>query len=225
MSVSALASSLFAASTSYIFSVHKWNDLCSYLSVKIAIYARVSTAKQDNENQLEQLREFASKQGWTVVHEYIDVITGSGKKAREHFDDMMDAASKREFDCVLFWKLDRFSREGVRRTLFYLTQLDGWKVGWRSFQEQWFDSCGPFKDAVISIMATLAEQERITISERTKAGLKRTVREGTKLGRPVVDVDMRLVQRRRAKGESLRAIAKALRVSPALLVKRAKVHE
>jgi DNA invertase Pin-like site-specific DNA recombinase len=76
----------------------------------------------------------------------------------------------------LFWKLDRFSREGVRKTLFYLTQLDGWKVGWRSFQEQWFDSCGPFKDAVISIMATLAEQERITISERTKAGLTRTVR-------------------------------------------------
>ena len=94
---------------------------------------------------------------------------------------MMDAASKHQFDCVLFWKR-KISREGVRRTLFYLTQLDGWKVGWRSFQEQWFDSCGPFKDAVISIMATLAEQERITISERTKAGLKRTVREGTKLG-------------------------------------------
>jgi DNA invertase Pin-like site-specific DNA recombinase len=193
--------------------------------MKIAIYARVSTGKQDNENQLSQLREFASKQGWTVAREYVDVITGSGKKAREQFDDMMDAASKHQFDCVLFWKLDRFSREGVRRTLFYLTQLDGWKVGWRSFQEQWFDSCGPFKDAVISIMATLAEQERITISERTKAGLKRTVREGTKLGRPVVDVDMRLVQKRRAKGESLRAIAKALKVSPALLVKRTNQRE
>lgn len=192
--------------------------------MKIAIYARVSTGKQDNDNQLSQLREFASKQGWTVEHEYVDVITGSGRKAREQFDNMMDSASKQQFDCVLFWKLDRFSREGVRKTLFYLTQLDGWRVGWRSFQEQWFDSCGPFKDAVISIMATLAEQERITISERTKAGLKRVVREGTKLGRPVVEVDMRLVQRRRAKGESLRSIAKALKVSPALLVKRAQQH-
>jgi DNA invertase Pin-like site-specific DNA recombinase len=104
----------------------------------------------------------------------------------------------------------------------YLTQLDGWKVGWRSFQEQWFDSCGPFKDAVISIMASLAEQERITISERTKPGLKRTEREGTKLGRPVVNVDMKLVRKWRAKGESLRAIANPLRVSPAVLVKRAK---
>ena len=40
--------------------------------------------------------------------QYVDVITGSGKKAREQFDDMMDAASKHQFDCVLFWKLDRF---------------------------------------------------------------------------------------------------------------------
>jgi DNA invertase Pin-like site-specific DNA recombinase len=66
--------------------------------MKIAIYARVSTGKQDNENQLSQLREFASKQGWTVAHEYVDVITGSGKKARERFDDMMDAASRHQLD-------------------------------------------------------------------------------------------------------------------------------
>jgi DNA invertase Pin-like site-specific DNA recombinase len=190
--------------------------------MRIAIYARVSTGRQDNENQVVQLREFATKHGWTVTHEYLDVITGSGKKTREHFDEMMAAASKREFDSVLFWKLDRFSREGVRRTLFYLTQLDGWGVGWRSFQEQWFDSCGPFKDAVISIMATLAEQERITISERTKAGLKRAMRNGTKLGRPATHVDMRVVEKRRARGESLRTIAASLKVSPALLVKRAK---
>lgn len=190
--------------------------------MKIAIYARVSTGKQDNENQLSQLREFADKQGWTVEKEYVDVITGSGKKAREQFDDMMDAASKHQFDCVLFWKLDRFSREGVRKTLFYLTQLDGWKVGWRSFQEQWFDSCGPFKDAVISIMATLAEQERITISERTKAGLRRARRAGKVLGRAPLALDMGKVRARRAKGESLRNIAKALKCSPSLLVKRLK---
>jgi hypothetical protein len=88
--------------------------------------------KADNENQLAQLREFAGKQGWAITHEYIDTITGSGKKAREQFDDMMDAASKHQFDCVLFWKLDRFSREGVRRTLLYLTQVDGWNVGFKT---------------------------------------------------------------------------------------------
>jgi DNA invertase Pin-like site-specific DNA recombinase len=193
------------------------------LGMKIAIYARVSTGKQDNENQLPQLREFASKLGGTIAqeHEYLDVISGSGKKERTQFDAMMLAASQKQFDLLLFWKLDRFSREGVRKTLVHLTRLEGWGVNWRSFMEPYFDSCGQFRDVVISIMATLAEQERINISERTKAGLKRTVRAGTKLGRPVVHVDMKLVQKRRAKGESLRAIAKAMKVSPALLVKRA----
>lgn len=171
--------------------------------MKTVVYARVSTSKQDNENQLVQLREFASKQGWTLVHEYIDVITGGGKKARTQFEAMMDAASRHEFDCVLFWKLDRFSREGVRKTLRYLTQLDAWNVCWRSFQEQWFDSCGPFKDAVISIMATLAEQERLTISERTKAGLQRAVKAGRVLGRRAVVVDVHQARRLQREGLAL----------------------
>lgn len=188
----------------------------------VALYCRVSTGKQTNENQLPELRAFAERQGWQVVKEYTDTITGSGKRKREAFDDMMDAASRHEFDLLLFWKLDRFSRAGVRQTLIYLSKLDGWNVGWRSFQEQWFDSCGPFKDAIISIMATLAEQERVSISQRTLAGLKRARREGKVLGRPTADVDMGKVEKRRAKGESLRSIASDMGVSAALLCKRAR---
>jgi DNA invertase Pin-like site-specific DNA recombinase len=90
--------------------------------MKIAILSRVSTTKQDNENQLLQLREFAGKQGWEIVGEYIDTVTGSGKKARDQFDRMMRDASQRKFDLVLFWKLDRFSREGVRKTLRHNTR-------------------------------------------------------------------------------------------------------
>jgi DNA invertase Pin-like site-specific DNA recombinase len=53
--------------------------------MKIAILARVSTAKQDNENQLIQLREFAAKQGWGVVAEYIDVVSWFSVKWRATF--------------------------------------------------------------------------------------------------------------------------------------------
>jgi DNA invertase Pin-like site-specific DNA recombinase len=188
-----------------------------------AIYSRVSTNKQENENQLSDLRDFAHKHGWTIAHEYVDVVSGSGKRAREQFDAMMNAASKHEFDGVLFWKLDRFSREGVRKTLFYLTQLDGWKVEWRSYQEPWFDSCGPFKDAVISIMATLAAQERIAISERTKAGLRLAKRDGKRLGRPSADLNIDRVKTMRDAGLTLRQIGKKLGWSPALICKRLKV--
>jgi DNA invertase Pin-like site-specific DNA recombinase len=75
------------------------------------------------------------------------------------------------------------------------------------------------RDVVISIMATLAEQERITISERTRAGLARTRKAGSRLGRRPAQVDMALVEKRNAGGESLRRIARSLRVSPALLIK------
>jgi DNA invertase Pin-like site-specific DNA recombinase len=190
--------------------------------MRIAILSRVSTSKQDHENQLIQLRDFADKNAWEIVATYTDTVTGSGKKAREQFDQMMRDASQKRFDLVLFWKLDRFSREGVRKTLRHLQQLDDWGVGWRSFQEPFFDSCGMMRDVVISIMATLAEQERITISERTKAGLPRTRKAGTRLGRRPAQVDMALVEKRRAGGESLRGIARSLQVSPALLIKRRK---
>src|SRR5437660_12665645 len=187
-----------------------------------AIYARVSTNKQDNGNQLIQLREFAAKQGWTIVAEYVDTVSGSGKKDRTQFDAMMLAASQKKFDVLLFWKLDRLSREDVRKTLRYLEQLDSYGVAWRSFTEPFFDSCGIMRDVVISIMATLAEQERINISERTKAGLRRAQRAGKVLGRTPLTVDMGRVRARRAKGESLRTIAKAMKCSPSLLVKRLK---
>lgn len=178
--------------------------------MKTAIYARVSTGKQESLNQLLQLREFAAKQGWEMVNEYVDTVTGSGKKDRAQFDKMMLAASQKQFDVLLFWKLDRLSREGVRKTLAYLERLDGWGVAWRSFMEPFFDSCGIMRDVVISIMATLAEQERINISERTKAGLARVQRKGTKLGRPRVQVDGERVRQMRATGTSWPTIAAQL---------------
>ena len=62
-------------------------------------------------------------------------------------------------------------------------------MNYRSFAEQYFDSCGIFQDAVISILATIAKQERIRISERVRAGLDRARAKGQKLGRPRASPD------------------------------------
>ena len=125
----------------------------------------------------------------------------------------MLAASQRQFDLLLFWKLDRLSREGVRKTLQYLTLLDSYGVAWRSFMEPFFDSCGVMRDVVISIMATLAEQERISISDRTRAGLARAVRAGKTLGRRAVVVDVSRARKLQREGLGLRPIAKKMGVS------------
>jgi DNA invertase Pin-like site-specific DNA recombinase len=181
---------------------------------QVVLYGRVSTKDrgQDVENQLTQLREFCQRQCWKVTHEYIDQASAKTSK-RPQFQVMLAAASRREFDLVLFWSLDRFSREGLPETLQHLQQLSSYGVEWRSFTEQYLDSCGMFKDAVLSILATIAKQERIRISERTVAGLERARRQGKRLGRKPVRVDPSRVTELRAAGKSFSEIASALRVS------------
>jgi len=181
--------------------------------MRIALYLRVSTDKQETENQAVQLREFAAKQGWQIVHEYCDVESGS-KADRPEFKRLFDDASRRKFDLVLFWALDRLSREGVLQTLTHLNRLESYGVGFRSYTEQFFDSCGPFKDAVIGIMATLAKQERVKRAERTRAGLAIARAKGKTLGRPKsIRATRGDVARLRDGGRSYRQIAGDLGIS------------
>ncbi len=179
--------------------------------MKTAIYARVSTRDkgQDVENQLVQLREFCQRSGWTVAHEYIDEASAKTSK-RPQFQAMLTAATRRGFDMVLFWSLDRFSREGVLETLQHLQRLTAAGCNWRSYTEQYLDSCGVFRDAVLSILATIAKQERVRLSERTLAGLATARRKGTKLGRPRVVCDRGKIREMRRDGASFGEIAGVL---------------
>ena len=181
---------------------------------RIAIYGRVSTKDkgQETENQLRQLRDFCSRQGWEIAVEYVDRVSAKTGD-REQFQEMFAAASRREFDIVLFWALDRFTREGVFSTLQYLQRLTAYGIGYRSFTEQYLDSCGLFKDAVISILATIASQERIRLSERTIAGLERARAKGRIAGRPRVICDREKVLALHRAGQSLGNIANELRLA------------
>ena len=123
---------------------------------------------------------------------------------------MFKDASQRKFDVLLFWALDRLSREGVLETLQHLNRLTSFGIGYRSFTEQYFDSCGIFKDAVIAIIATVAKQERVRISQRVRAGLDVARAKGTRLGRPKVLVDIARIADLRSQGYSWRAISDAL---------------
>jgi DNA invertase Pin-like site-specific DNA recombinase len=198
--------------------------------MRTAIYARVSTkdGRQDSENQLRQLRTFAASQNWTVVHEYVD--KASGKRGdREQFQKMFGAASRREFDVLLFWSLDRLSREGTVETLNHLQRLTGYGVNYRSFTEQYLDSTGMFKEAVIGILAAVAKQERVRLSERTIAGLERAKAQGRIGGRPKAeDSEPRLaarIGRLRAQGHSIRAIAAEVGKSPNTILRLLKSEQ
>lgn len=115
-----------------------------------AIYVRVSTCRQDPENQLAQLRRYARQRGWRVAEVFRDVESGSVSR-RPQFKAMLEAAGRREFDVLLFWSLDRLSREGVGQTYKYLEQLRAAGVAWHDYRNPHASGTGPYADLFISI--------------------------------------------------------------------------
>lgn len=174
---------------------------------RVAIYTRVSTTKQDYENQLDDLRKYCEKNMWEIYHIYAEVI--SGKEAeRPAFKQMMYHASQKRFDIVLVWALDRFTREGVHKVWSYISELDHYGVDFRSFKEPYLNTDNKMqRDLLFSVMGILAEQERIRISERTKAGLERARARGVKLGTPFLKEKVKQqIRELHAQGKSYRQI-------------------
>jgi DNA invertase Pin-like site-specific DNA recombinase len=125
---------------------------------------------------------------------------------------MLLHASQRKFDILLFWALDRLTREGTLATLQYLERLTSYQVGYKSFTEPYLDSCGTFKDVVISLLATMAKQERLRMGERVRAGIAQARRAGKRIGRPPLRIltadDRQKLRRERARTRApFRALA------------------
>ena len=181
--------------------------------MKIAIYSRVSKDSSDNTNQLIVLREYCQKMGYEIYHEYVDIVSGV-KEYRPQFEIMMKDASKRKFDMLLFFALDRLTREGTRKTIHYLQMLDDCHIAYKSFSEQYIDSSGIFKDVIIALLSTLAKQERVRISERVVAGLAKARSQGRVGGRPTLEANkIEKIREMKSNGSSILAISKQLKVS------------
>jgi DNA invertase Pin-like site-specific DNA recombinase len=161
------------------------NGASSEAPVRCCLYARVSTndGRQDTENQLVQLREYAAREGYAVVHEYIDQASGKSSD-RDAFRRLFEDASRRMFDVVIVWALDRFTREGVFETFAHIRKLTAYGVQFESYSEAHFRTTGPAGELMVAVAAWIAKQERIRISDRTKAGLVRARRQGKVPGRP-----------------------------------------
>ena len=184
----------------------------------VALYARVSTSdgRQETENQLAQLRTYCERQGWTIAAEYVDQKSGATAE-RVQFKRLFEHARQRRFDVVLFWSLDRFSREGTLETLKHLERLNSFGVDWKSYTEQYVDSCGIFRDAIIGIIAAIAKQERVRRSERAKAAIERLKRQGRTdhLGRPRRVLDREALRKARQGGAPISKLVKSFGVSRA----------
>lgn len=157
-------------------------------TTRVAIYARVSREEgQEAENQLLELRQFCQPwEGHELYGEYVDRESGrKGRSERESFDLLLKDAERRRFDVVLFWALDRFSREGIRKTISYLQRLDACDVAFKSYTEPYLDTDNELVSHIlVGVLSYFAELEARKISQRTKAGLERARANGKKPGRP-----------------------------------------
>jgi DNA invertase Pin-like site-specific DNA recombinase len=183
--------------------------------MRVAIYARVSTDDegQDPENQLHELRTWAINSGHPISGEYVDYESGrKGAENRKQFAGLFDDAAKRKFDCVLFWALDRFSREGMAQTIIHLQRLSSYGVAFHSYTESHLATDNELvRNVLLALLSSLAKVEAQKIGERTKAGMARARAKGVKIGRPKLGLGLRQkIAQRAAKGETPYAIVKAL---------------
>ena len=175
--------------------------------MRIAIYARVSTDDkgQDPENQLRQLRQWCASASHDLVHEYVDHESGrKGIKDRKQFAALFEDAHKRKFDCVLFWALDRFTREGMVPTIMHLQRLASCGVRFHSYTEPHLATDNELvRDILLALLASLAKQEAKRMSERVKAGMARAKAQGKHLGRPAISRQLKeKIAERIAAGET-----------------------
>lgn len=152
--------------------------------VKAVAYLRVSTATQNPENQMAQIKRYCEALNVQIVKTYIDYDSG-GRNDRREFQRMLDDSDRGMFDLLIIWSLDRFTREGISNTLGYLERLKRNGIAVRSVQESWLNTSDEgVGQLMLAIFAWLAKQERERIAERVRAGLDRAKRQGKRLGRP-----------------------------------------
>ena len=169
---------------------------------RVAIYLRVSTDQQTTANQDRELRAIADRMGWQIVETYCDQgISGAkGRNGRPQFDALCRDATKRQFDMVMAWSVDRLGRS-LQDLVAFLSELHALKID-LYLHQQGIDTTTPAGKAMFQMMGVFAEFERSMIQERVRAGLARARDKGTRSGKSI--------GRPRLPGRTEAAIAKAL---------------
>ncbi len=178
--------------------------------MKAAIYARVSTANnsQDPEVQLRELREYCQRRGWEIASEFRDVGVSGSKDSRPQLNRLMADAHRRRFDAVVVWKFDRFARS-VSHLLRALETFKALGIEFVSLSEQ-VDTSTPTGRMIFTVLGAVAELERSLIAERVRAGLRNARAKGKRLGRPRMNVDAAKIARLRRTGASWAEISAQL---------------
>ena len=181
--------------------------------MRIALYLRVSTAHQNADNQLHELERVAAARGWNIVATYRDdgISGAKGRDGRPALDALLKAATRREFDLIAVWSIDRLGRS-LQHLVTTVNDLHASGVQ-LYFHQQALDTTSPSGKLMFGVFSSFAEFERDLIRERIKLGVERARKEGKKLGRPssVTDSTRAAIVELYKKGMSPKKISQTLR--------------
>jgi len=181
--------------------------------MRTALYLRVSTNAQNADNQLHELERIAALREWKVVKVFRDDgISGSkGRDERPALDQLLKAATRREFDLLAVWSIDRLGRS-LQHLVTTVNDLHAQGVQ-LYFHQQAIDTTTPSGKLMFGVFSSFAEFEREMIRERIKLGVERARKEGKKLGRPssVTESTRAAIVELYKKGMSPKKISQTLR--------------
>jgi DNA invertase Pin-like site-specific DNA recombinase len=189
-----------------------------YLWERRRAISRVSTLDQTTANQERELREIAGRMGCEITKVYKDhgVSGAKGRDKRPAFDALCRDATKRQFDMVMAWSVDRLGRS-LQDLVGFLSEQHALRID-LFLHKQGIDTTTPAGKAMFQMMGVFAEFERAMIQERVRAGLARARSEGKRLGRPPIAADLEKAIRtaldRPGRTEGVRKIAARFGVDP-----------
>ena len=191
---------------------------------RAAVYLRVSTQDQTTSNQEHELRQAAERAGWQVVRVYKDhgISGAKGRNGRPAFDTLCRDATKRQFDVVMAWNVDRLGRRSLKDLVAFLSELHALGID-LFLHQQGLDTTTPAGKAMFQMLGVFAEFEHSIIQERVRAGLQRAKREGKRLGRPPIGDKMaERIRAALAEGMSVRRTAAKFEVNPSTVQRIAR---
>jgi DNA invertase Pin-like site-specific DNA recombinase len=154
---------------------------------RAVLYLRVSTSDQTTANQERELREIAERMTYNIVKVYRDhgISGAKGRDKRPAFDALCRDATRREFDIVMAWSVDRLGRS-LQDLVVFLSELHSLGID-LFLHQQGLNTTTASGKAMFGMMGVFAEFERAMIQERVRAGLARARSEGKQLGRPRIN--------------------------------------
>lgn len=165
--------------------------------MKACCYIRVSTTRQDSDNQLPAIRQWCESHDLELAEIYQESETawrqGHQRELKRLLDDLR--TGRRRYDCLVVWALDRLSRQGIGALLQLINTIELHNCHVVAVQEAWTWDTGPMREIFLAFAGWAAKFESDRKSERTLAGLAKAKANGVKLGRPTGSKDGKKRQR------------------------------